>query len=586
MMKYLKYGKSNYQKNPYITPENKEMKLFSNSINIVKEINDYILNSDNKNLVISFEYYYGVNEKQIYSEIISKLNVKNIVNAIDFKKDEHELSKMLHYWLTDDRIFGKMSFIPIKNFLNTSKINSFCKQKNNGITLIYGTASSCIRKPDLIVYFDINRWEIQTRQRNGQDNWGAKNYNEDSKRKYKRSYFVEWRTFDEYKKQIFDKIDYWVDSSDNELKMVFGAEYREELKNASNKPLRLVPFFDPGVWGGQWMKEVMNLSDENINYAWCFDFVAEENSINIKIENKLFNTPANNTIIYKPEIFLGSEVYARFGAEWPIRSDLLDCMSGQNLSLHVHPLIEYAYKKYGIHYTQDETYYILDGKENQSVYLGFKNNVVKDEFRNALYDSNYKGKKFMINNYINKFKSNKHEHYLIPAGTPHCAGVDTMVLEISANPYIFTLRMWDWGRVDFDGKPRSIKIDEAMDNIQLKFNEKYTKENLCFKPKLLEQNEKFTHELTAYHDREFIVTERFTFKNQMLTKNNGNFSLIHLVEGLSVEIFSPDDKFEAFVLNYAEVVAMPAGINKYGIKSINDSNFDCEYKILKSYVKC
>lgn len=88
--------------------------------------------------------------------------------------------------------------------------------------------------------------------------------------------------------------------------------------------------------------------------------------------------PAMDLVLYQPVKLLGDRVHARFGAEFPIRFDLLDTMGGGNLSLQVHPLTEYIQDQFGMHYTQDESYYILDAGDDACVYLGVKKDVDRD----------------------------------------------------------------------------------------------------------------------------------------------------------------------------------------------------------------
>lgn len=123
------------------------------------------------------------------------------------------------------------------------------------------------------------------------------------------------------------------------------------------------------------MKEICDLDKSKDNFAWCFDCVPEENSLNLKFDDVLFEIPSVNLVFEHPKELLGERVYARFGAEFPIRFDFLDTIDGGNLSLQVHPLTDYIQQEFGMHYTQDESYYILDAKEDACVYLGMKENI-------------------------------------------------------------------------------------------------------------------------------------------------------------------------------------------------------------------
>src|SRR5690606_26246803 len=161
-------------------------------------------------------------------------------------------------------------------------------------------------------------------------------------------------------------------------KMATGQAVRDGLRHTLTRPFRVVPFFDPGPWGGQWMKEVCDLDQSEINYAWCFDCVPEENSLRLRFGTIDFEIPSLNLVLYEPKELLGAPVYSRFGPEFPIRVDFLDTMDGGNVSLQVHPTPEYIQEHCGMHYTQEESYYMLDAAEEAYVYLGMKDTVQPD----------------------------------------------------------------------------------------------------------------------------------------------------------------------------------------------------------------
>ncbi|MFM8487115.1 MAG: mannose-6-phosphate isomerase, partial [Bacteroidota bacterium] len=141
-----------------------------------------------------------------------------------------------------------------------------------------------------------------------------------------------------WKRKVMPRIDYLLDTNKAGSPRLLSAEaFRTALEQTAGRPFRVVPFFDPGPWGGQWMKEVCDLDRSQVNYAWCFDCVPEENSLLFDFDGTEIEIPSVNLVFFQPERLLGENVHARFGAEFPIRFDFLDTMDGGNLSLQVHP---------------------------------------------------------------------------------------------------------------------------------------------------------------------------------------------------------------------------------------------------------
>ena len=219
-------------------------------------------------------------------------------------------------------------------------------------------------------------------------------------------------------------------------KMITGAAFRAGLDALSRQPFRLEPYFDPGVWGGHWMQTMFDLDPDAKNFAWSFDGVPEENAINLKFGDVTVKLPAMDLVLYRPRSLLGERVYARFGAEFPIRFDLLDTMGGGNLSLQVHPLTKYIQDQFGMHYTQDESYYFLDTDEEEEtyMYLGVKEHADPAAMERDLKRAERGEIPFPAETYVNKVPVKKHDHISIPAGTVHCSGKNTMVLENQRHP--------------------------------------------------------------------------------------------------------------------------------------------------------
>jgi mannose-6-phosphate isomerase class I len=383
---------------------------------------------------------------------------------------------------------------------------------------------------------------------------------------YKQGFFVDWRACDRLKKKLYDRWDYVLDTNiQGKPKLVTGKALLAGLQQTVNRPFSVVPFFDPGPWGGQWMKEKCNLDPTQDNYAWCFNCVPEENSLLLKFGEDIIETPSINVVFRYPEQLLGKPVHGRFGDEFPIRYDFLDTFDGGNLSLQVHPLTEYIQEQFGMHYTQDESYYMLDAKKDAFVYLGLKDNVDPDQMIEEL-ESSKKSGQFDAEKHVAKWSIKKHDHVLIPAGTVHCSGKDSLVLEISATPYIFTFKLWDWGRLGMDGLPRPINIEHGKANIQWDRREAYTERELINDIQVVAEGDGWVEERTGLHEREFIETRRHWFTKPVLHTRHDSVDVICLIEGDEAIIESPYDEFEPFVVHYAETWIMPAHLGEYTIQ--------------------
>lgn len=576
---------ANYKKNPFVLVKETNLNTFQGYEKIIEEIK-----MSSKNMkIVTLDYYHGVDEKEVFENLISKLNFSKIYDISKIKKTEGEIFKLIERSITSDRVFGVLSnHIDIEEFFQKGKLKEIRKEIENSNeegVLVYGVGASLI-KSDLIIYFDMARWEIQKRFReNSLDNWGAENFNEDILRKYKRAFFIEWRVLDNHKKKLFDKIDYLVDTNKkNNPKMITGNLFREGLNHAVTTPFRLVPFFDPGVWGGQWMKEVCDLDRTKENYAWCFDCVPEENSLNLKYGDVIVEIPSIDLVFYKAKELLGEKVHARFGTEFPIRFDFLDTMGGQHLSLQVHPLTEYIQEKFGMHYTQDESYYILDAGEDAVVYLGVKTGINSEEMIEDLIQAEKGIKPFDDSKFINKFSAKKHDHFLIPAGTVHCSGKNSMVLEVSSTPYIFTFKLWDWERVGMDGVPRPVHIEHGKENIQFDRDTQWVKKNIINRVEILKEEDGHLEERTGLHEREFIETRRDWFSKRIKHNTEGNLNVINLIEGDEAIIESPEEKFKPYIVHYAETFVIPASIGEYTIRPYGKSEGK-KIATLKAFVR-
>ena len=579
---------SNFDKYPAISVDGYEG--WSGWSSVMTALEQQAIAAGKKRTVIAVECYHGVQLTEVVTQIRKGLPTARIFETSSALLPEQTINEMVYPYVTDDPVFGYISPLKLEQFFDAKLLTGMEQEVEavaEGLVVVIGIgATLAVPKPDMLVYADMPRWEIQLRfRRNEVGNLGVTNFSDSFAYKYKRSFFVDWRVCDRHKVELMERWDFALDTViAGEPKMVRGAALLAAFKQAVHQPFRVVPYFDPGPWGGQWLKKVIGLDPNQVNFAWGFDCVPEENSLLLKFGDMIFETPSINLVFNQPQQLLGKKVYEAFGAEFPIRFDFLDTMEGGNLSLQVHPLKEYIREKFGMAYTQDESYYFLEAKDDAFVYLGLKDNVVPEKMIDALKDAQDNGSDFDAEAYVQKWPIKKHDHVLIPSGTVHCSGSNSVVLEISATPYIFTFKLWDWGRMGLDGKPRPISLEHGKNVIQWNRTTEWTREHILDKTELITEGDGWKEERTGLDEFSFIETRRHWFKKKITHHTEGRFNVLNLIEGREAIVESPSNAFKPFIVHYAETFIVPADAGEYTIRPYGKSEGQ-QCATIKAYVR-
>ncbi len=578
---------SNYDKQPAIRVSKDSAACRSGWAAIAQELKDRL--DRGRPAVVVAECYPGVDteEVRVGLETAASAGVTPVFAELALKSPM-ELTELLAPLLGDDPVFGWATPVDLNSFFDNDRVKKLRAEIANscGVVLVYGTGAAYVaQRWDLLVYCDVTRWEIQQRQRaHRTGNIGAGNESASAAELYKRAFFVDWRAADAEKHRLHKSIDFYIDTNlDQRPGMIPGSLYRESLAKAVRRPFRVVPFFDPGPWGGEWMRRHFDLPQGPPNFAWCFDCVPEENSVRFTFGDQAIEVPALALVHEHPQELLGTEIVRRFGAEFPIRFDFLDTVGGGNLSLQVHPLKSYIAEHFGMPYTQDESYYLLDAEPDAVVYLGLRPGTDAAKMAGDLEAAQADGPPFPAEQYVNAWPAKKHDHFSIPAGTIHCSGKNSMVLEISATPYIFTFKLWDWARLGMNGLPRPIHLKHGLANIQWNRDREWVASNLVSPVREIARGEGWREEATGLHELEFLETRRHWFTAPVEHDTGGALNVLNLVEGDEAVVESPEGAFEPFVVHYAETFIVPACVGRYRISPT--SKVDKPLATIKAFVR-
>lgn len=453
-----------------------------------------------------------------------------------------------------DPNFGKLFGGTIGDLVTPPRIPS---PSNDGIVVVFGPGASLTPGVDRIWYADLAKRHGLARLGNGASVLGRV---DDQQPDFRRMVFVDWPAVDRHSALLVADLDRYIDLVDPDLPVhIDGDTFRASVRAVGKRPFRTVPHFTSQPWGGQWMKETLGVDPDARNVGLSYELIAPEAGVLIGTDDAAVEICLAMILAITADDVMGPGVVAEFGHSFPIRFDYLDTMAGGDLSVHCHPLSDYMKDVFGWPYTQHESYYLMETSPDSFVYLGLREDADIEAFRRATRQAELNMVPFDIKEFVSTVPAQKHDLLLVPAGTPHGSSAGNVVLEVSATPYHYSLRFYDYLRNDLDGHLRPIHIDHAFANLVADRRGRAVDE-LVARPSVVRSGTNWQEELLASRSDVFFEVWRARFADAFVDDTDGRFHVLTLVEGESIDIQAGTT---THALNYAETILIPAATGQY-----------------------
>jgi mannose-6-phosphate isomerase class I len=383
----------------------------------------------------------------------------------------------------------------------------------------------------------------------------------------RRLFYIDWPLLDRHRDALAPRIDCWIDMRDPASPTwASGHVLRSSLAVMSAQPFRTRPVFNTTSWGGHWAQSKLGVHRDASNTALGYELIAPESGILLGTDGAAIEVPLQLLVSLHPDAVLGPHVQQRFGSSFPVRFDYLDTFGGGNLSVHCHPTEQDMRDTFGWPYTQHETYYVMVSDEGNVIYLGLRDDASVQEFYRCAQAADQDSAPFNIERFVQVLPAVQHQLFLVPAGTPHGSGAGNVVLEVSATPYLYSLRFYDWLRCDRNGERRPVHVQHAFRNLNPDRRGSAVTDQLVPKPRTLVTGPGWHEELLGSLPDIFFEVRRLVLSaGTCATQQTGDrFHVLNLVDGDAVTIRWSDRSHR---LAYAETILIPAAVGTYQIES-------------------
>ncbi|MFF1380578.1 class I mannose-6-phosphate isomerase [Streptomyces sp. NPDC058308] len=467
----------------------------------------------------------------------------------------------------DDPYYAKLAETPLRDFFDGLPR----PERPNGheLLLVHGPGASFVPH-DVLWYADLPKRHAEAAVAAGSGRNLGLPYEE---ARLRRLFYIDWPVLDRHRDALVPRLDGWLDVQDRDRPTyIDGAGLRATLAGLARRPVRTRPYFNSTPWGGHWAQRHLGFDPGARNTALGYELIAPESGVLIGAHSgQQAEIPFALLCVLHPGEFLGPEVTARFGTSFPIRFDYLDTVDGGNLSVHCHPRARYMRERFGWPYTQHETYYVTLAGPCARVFLGLREDADPALFRKEVEEAAHDGTPMAPEDHVLTFPAVQGRLFMIPAGTPHASGAGNVVLEISATPYLYSLRFYDWLRPDADGRPRQLPYEHGLANLETERRGDAVARDLVQEPRTLRAGAGWREELLGALDEMFYEVRRYALDRNAVADDDtaGRFHVLNVVEGEAVMLHTAAG--ERHLLSRAETLTVPAAVGPYRLAAVGES---------------
>ena len=466
--------------------------------------------------------------------------------------------------LADDPDFARLATIGLRDFFG--ELPSLSREGSE--VLVIAGPGAALFPHDVLWYADLPKRHAEAALRHGEGrNLGQ---TDDGAATTRRLFYIDWTVLDRHREEVAGSIDLWIDAEDpGHPTHLEGAALRRSAANLARRPMRTRPTFNTAPWGGHWGQRQLGLAPDEANTAIGYELIAPESGVLLgEGDGPRVEVPFQLIVALQPDYVLGRRIRGDFGTSFPIRFDYLDTVGGGNLSIHCHPQADYMRRVFGWSYTQHESYYMMVGGQDRRVFLGLRGDVDLGAFERSARGAVERGEPFRIEDHVQNFPATQHQLFMVPAGTPHGSGEGNVVLEVSATPYLYSLRFYDWLRRDAAGKQRPVHVDHAFANLNPARRGDEVARDLVQSPRFIRSGEGWREEVIGSLPEVFYEVRRLALEGNAAAEDETNrgFHVLNVVAGDGVLIETGDRATHP--LNYAETIVIPAAVGRYSLRGI------------------